>query len=161
LGVIDETLPPVVFDTFEIFLQTLGVIFIVSSSSPVMLLPATLMGILFFFIRRFYFRTARAIKRLEGLARSPVFSHLSTTLTGLTTIRAFRAQEMFERQFERNLDIHSSVWYLFLASSRWLGIVIDWISILFVSSVLINFLVDVRGDAVVGLAVTSAMMLTR
>ena len=34
------------------------------------------------------------------LDRSPVFSHLSATLRGLTTIRASNSQEIFQQEFD-------------------------------------------------------------
>ncbi len=44
-------------------------------------------------------------------ARSPVFSHLSTSLYGLATIRAFKAEDEFIKQFDDHQDLHSSTWY--------------------------------------------------
>ena len=41
-----------------------------------------------------------SVKRLEGVAKSPVFSHLATTLHGLTTIRACRAEQVLIREFD-------------------------------------------------------------
>lgn len=64
-----------------------------------------------------------------------MFTHLSTSLNGLTTIRAFKAQDEFRKTFETHLDLHTSIFYLFNASARWLGIVVDWISILYISAV--------------------------
>lgn len=154
-------MPSVYFDTIEIFLQSLGVVVVVSASSPIMLIPAAILAITFYYTRKFYLATARSLKRLEGVARSPVFAHLSTSLYGLPTIRAFGAQQMFQSQFEAYLDLHSSVWYLFLASTRWLGIVVDWLAIIFVTVVIFNCLLNRQGDAVAGLSITSAMMLTR
>lgn len=73
--------------TLQIFLQFIGVIVIVCTVNQFLLIPSAILGILFYFVRRFYLETARSVKRLEGIARSPVFSHLSTSLYGLTTIR--------------------------------------------------------------------------
>ena len=39
--------------------------------------------------------------------RSPIFSHLSNTLEGLTTVRAFNMQENFENKFHQMQDLHS------------------------------------------------------
>lgn len=41
------------------------------------------------------------------LARSPVFSHLSSSLQGLSTIRAFRVQQRFQQMFDEYQDLHS------------------------------------------------------
>ena len=68
-------------------------------------------------------------------ARSPVFSHLSATLQGLHTIRAYRAQEQFRDIFDWHLDLHSRAWFLFLCTNRWLGIIADLISWMFVVGV--------------------------
>ena len=40
-------------------------------------------------------------------ARSPVFSHLSSSLQGLWTIRAFSAEERFQNTFDAHQDLHS------------------------------------------------------
>ncbi|CAG2177332.1 unnamed protein product, partial [Oppiella nova] len=46
-----------------------------------------------------YMKSARDIKRFEGITRSPVFTHVSTTLNGLDSVRAYGAQEAFEHQY--------------------------------------------------------------
>lgn len=40
-------------------------------------------------------------------ARSPVFSHLSSSLQGLSTIRAFKVQQRFQQMFDEYQDLHS------------------------------------------------------
>lgn len=68
-------------------------------------------------------------------ARSPVFSHLSATLQGLHTIRAFNVESKFVEEFDNHQDLHTEAWFLFLTSSRWLATRLDWLCALFVSSV--------------------------
>ena len=68
-------------------------------------------------------------------ARSPVFSHVSTTLSGLTTVRAFSAENTFEKQFFKYQNDHTSIFFLFLCTSRGLSILMDWICILYIASV--------------------------
>ena len=68
-------------------------------------------------------------------ARSPVFSHVNTTISGLSTVRAFGAQDMFERQFERYQNDNSATFFMFTCASRGFGILMDWICIIYISSV--------------------------
>lgn len=64
---------------------------------------------------------AREIRRLESVARSPVFELIDSTLVGLTTIRAYaKTEEHMQRMYSR-IDRHAAssrnLWLL----SRWLG----------------------------------------
>ena len=105
---------------------------------------------------------ARDIKRLEGIAKSPVFSHLSTSLHGLTTIRALSAQPALRAQFERVQDLHSSAWFAFISSTRWLGVWLDWMVVVYLACVVYSLLL-LGGDLLggdVGLAISSCIMLT-
>jgi ATP-binding cassette subfamily C (CFTR/MRP) protein 4 len=40
-------------------------------------------------------------------ARSPVYSHVSVTLNGLATVRAFGSENIFEQQFYRYQNDHN------------------------------------------------------
>jgi len=68
-------------------------------------------------------------------AKSPIFSHLSSSLTGLTTLRAHHCSTIFEETFHQLQDIHSSVCYLYISTPRWLGVTVDWASVFYVACV--------------------------
>jgi hypothetical protein len=68
-------------------------------------------------------------------ARSPVYSHLSLSLLGLHTIRAYQVQPTLVHEFHRHQDLHTEAWFLFLATSRWFAVWLDWLCALFVASV--------------------------
>jgi len=74
------------------------------------------------------------------LARSPVFSHLSASLQGLTTIRAFEAQEILQSEFDRYQDVHSTSWYLFIASNRGFGFWLDSFCVVYLAIVCFTIL---------------------
>ncbi|MPC84824.1 putative multidrug resistance-associated protein [Portunus trituberculatus] len=84
----------------QIFLNFLGIIIIIALVNVWLLIPTVFLGMIFVYLRRFYLCSARDVKRLEGITRSPVFTHLSTSLQGLTTIRAFEMQQTFMDEFD-------------------------------------------------------------
>ena len=61
------------------------------------------------------------------LARSPVFSHVSASLDGLTTIRAHQSQNICLDVFQEYLDVNTSARYLVLALSYWF---ISWLDLI-------------------------------
>lgn len=80
-------------------------------------------------------------------ARSPVFAHLSATLQGLTTIRAFGAQEILTIEFDNHQNLHSSAYYLFLGCSRSFGFWLDLKCVLYVGFVTISVLFIGSGES--------------
>ena len=67
----------------------------------------------FFYIKAMnYFRqVSRETKRLESIARSPVYSQYSETLGGLQTIRAFGKGPEFQKNFDSILDSNTQTTY--------------------------------------------------
>uniref|UniRef100_A0A2C9JNJ0 Uncharacterized protein n=1 Tax=Biomphalaria glabrata TaxID=6526 RepID=A0A2C9JNJ0_BIOGL len=73
-------------------------------------------------IRFYALRTLRQVKRLEAKARGPVFSHVSDTVLGLETIRALGKKDQFLSEFDEHQNSHTSVWFLYLSSYRWMSV---------------------------------------
>lgn len=162
MGIVDDLLPPTAFDTIEIFVNVLGILVTVAIIYPINVIPAVILCTIVAVIRLLYIRTVRSIKSIEGVTRSPVFSHLAASLNGLTTIRAFRVEPEFERKFDNYQDVHSSAWFLFVASSRWLGISLDWLSLGYITviTVVMTLTVGSTTGSQIGLAISSALFLS-
>ncbi|XP_067128897.1 ATP-binding cassette sub-family C member 4-like [Centruroides vittatus] len=64
-------------------------------------------------------RTPISFLDSNPVARSPVFSHLSVSLYGLTTIRAFNAENKFKSTFNKYQDKHTATWFIYVALNRW------------------------------------------
>uniref|UniRef100_A0A667ZHL7 Cystic fibrosis transmembrane conductance regulator n=1 Tax=Myripristis murdjan TaxID=586833 RepID=A0A667ZHL7_9TELE len=133
IGQLDSNMPWTFVDFIQVFLQILGVIAVAASVIPWILIPVLPLLILFLFVRRYFLQTSRDIKRLEATTRSPVFSHLSSSLQGLWTIRAFGAEESFQKTFDAHQDLHSEAWFLFLTTSRWFAVRLDGLCAIFVT----------------------------
>ncbi|XP_014028862.1 ATP-binding cassette sub-family C member 4 [Salmo salar] len=161
IGYLDSLLPWTFVDFIQVFLQILGVIIVAAAVIPWILIPVVPLLVVFLFLRRYFLQTSRDIKRLESTTRSPVFSHLSSSLQGLWTIRAFKAQQRFQQAFDAHQDLHSEAWFLFLTTSRWFALRLDGICSIFVTITTFGclFLRDDLKAGAVGLALSYAVTL--
>nr|XP_019945784.1 PREDICTED: multidrug resistance-associated protein 4 isoform X2 [Paralichthys olivaceus] len=162
IGYLDSLLPWTFVDFIQVFLQVIGVIVVAAVIIPWILIPIVPLLAVFLILRCYFLRTSRDIKRLESTTRSPVFSHLSSSLQGLSTIRAFKVQQSFQQMFDEYQDLHSEAWFLFLTTSRWLAVRLDGICSIFVTITAFGciYLRDGLEPGAVGLALSYAVTLT-
>nr|CAH7718231.1 unnamed protein product [Callosobruchus chinensis] len=162
MGGLDEQLPKAALDAIQVFLVMSGILIMVFIVTPLMLIPAAILGLIFYWFRTVYIASAQDIKRLEGVTRAPVFSHISSSLYGISTIRASNAEGMVKQEFDGLQDRHTSTWFLFLTSSEAFGFYLDVISTVFLSLVTFQFLVleenTLSGN--VGLVISQSLILT-
>ncbi|XP_021551662.1 ATP-binding cassette sub-family C member 4 isoform X3 [Neomonachus schauinslandi] len=161
IGHMDDLLPLTFLDFFQTFLQVLGVVGVAVAVIPWIAIPLIPLGILFFVLRRYFLETSRDVKRLESTTRSPVFSHLSCSLQGLWTIRAYKTEERFQELFDAHQDLHSEAWFLFLTTSRWFAVRLDAICAILVIVVAFGSLIlaTTIDAGQVGLALSYALTL--
>uniref|UniRef100_H2SRT7 Cystic fibrosis transmembrane conductance regulator n=1 Tax=Takifugu rubripes TaxID=31033 RepID=H2SRT7_TAKRU len=161
IGQLDSKMPWIFVDFIQLFLQILGVIAVSASVIPWILIPVLPLLLVFIYLRRYFLQTSRDVKRLESTTRSPVFSHLSSSLQGLWTIRAFQAEDRFQKTFDDYQDLHSQAWFLFLTTSRWFALRLDGICSIFVTVTTFGCLLlrDQLDAGSVGLALTYAVTL--
>ncbi|CAG5933712.1 unnamed protein product [Menidia menidia] len=157
IGQMDSMLPM----TFVDFYQNVGVVAVAASVIPLILVAVVPLLLFFLYLRRYYLHTSRDVKRLESTTRSPVFSHLSSSLQGLWTIRAFGAEERLKKAFDAHQDLHSEAWFLFLMTSRWFALRLDSICSVFVTFAAFGCIIFRDGLAAgeVGLVLTYAVTL--
>ncbi|XP_075236316.1 ATP-binding cassette sub-family C member 4-like isoform X2 [Lycorma delicatula] len=162
LGMIDEWLPKCLMDFGQSMCALVGSLLIAIIVRPICIIPAVILSAICVFVRRFFVKTSKNLKRLEGIARSPVFSHLNSTLQGLPTIRALGAQSILQKEFDNHQDLHTSVMFLFIYTSAGFTSFLDLSCAIFVSCVTFSVLAirhtGIAGEgANAGLAITQAM----
>lgn len=124
--VIDELLPMTLFDGLQCLLMTFGSLVVIGIVNPWTLLILIPLLPAFWWVRRFYLRSSRRIKRLESVTRSPVYSLFSSSLNGgLSSIRAFNIQEDFVQLFINRVDTNSRAFFILIAAVRWFGLRLD------------------------------------
>ncbi|XP_023313499.1 multidrug resistance-associated protein 4-like [Trichogramma pretiosum] len=162
MSAIDELLPKTMLDSGQIIFQVAGALIVSCMVNYYFLVPIVVIGVLFYFIRRVFLKTSKNIKRLEGMTRSPVFTHLTATLNGLTTIRACNAHEVLKKEFDNFQDTNTSAWYLAITTSTAFGFSLDLFCFIFTALVTFSFLLiqtQIPAGSV-GLAITQVMATT-
>lgn len=165
IGITDDQLPHTLYDFSMLAFLVLGALVTTVSTLPFVLLSVPFLGWYFFSVRQVFVTSSRELKRLEGLARSPIFAMLSESMGGISTIRPNGAAIFFKEKFRDAHDRHTRSFFSFIASSRWVGFRMDSLLFVFVSivsyaSVLFNekgwFSVD---PAILGLSLSVLLQL--
>jgi len=139
-------------------LWSLVVVISVSPGVAVALIP---LGWAYSAVQKRYIATSRELKRLDSLALSPIFSHFGETLSGLTTLRAFRAQQRFAARDAALLNESNRCYWPAQCVNRWLSVRLELlgIAVVFGTAVFVSSVVPTSAG-LAGLALTSALNLT-
>ncbi|KAA8533661.1 hypothetical protein F0562_030905 [Nyssa sinensis] len=111
--------------------SNLGVLAVVTWQVLFISIP---MGLLAIRLQRYYFASAKELMRINGTTKSFVANHLSESVAGATTIRAFEEEDRF---FAKNLDlidINASPFFHSFAANEWLIQRLETLSALVLSS---------------------------
>ena len=124
--ILDELFPSALIDTMQCLLLTFGSRIIIGRANPWVLLILIPSIPLVLWIRTFYIRSSRQLKRLESVTRSPVYTLFSSSLDGFTSIRTFDIEKDFLNKFLERIDINSQSYFLLFSAARWFGYIITY-----------------------------------
>uniref|UniRef100_A0A8C3T844 Cystic fibrosis transmembrane conductance regulator n=1 Tax=Chelydra serpentina TaxID=8475 RepID=A0A8C3T844_CHESE len=157
-AILDDLLPLTIFDFIQLILIVTGAIIVVSILQPYIFLASVPVIGAFIMLRAYFLHTSQQLKQLESEARSPIFTHLVTSLKGLWTLRAFGRQPYFETLFHKALNLHTANWFLYLSTLRWFQMRIELIFVIFFIAVtFISIVTTGEGQSKAGIVLTLAM----
>ncbi len=90
-----------------------------------MALTAPILIFAVYLLQKYYLRTSRQLRFLDLELKSPLYTHFTETLEGLSTIRAFGWQGHFIAESIKRLDASQSPYYLLYCIQRWLTLVLQ------------------------------------
>ena len=121
----DLVIPEVLNMFYNMILVMIGAIATMCFGAPYMAILVALLGGCFYVVVQYYSATNRALKRLEGINRSPVLAVMSESMGGLTTLRAYGIVPNFSKNHIGKLIISSRTTNSWLCAQRWLNLRVD------------------------------------
>ncbi|KAL9641748.1 hypothetical protein ABK040_007425 [Willaertia magna] len=113
-----------------------GIIFISLAASYTLLVTPIFVFIIYKW-QSIYRSCTRELKRLESIAGSPTNSHFSETLSGLQTIRAYKAENRLYDEFINKSEKELTIFYNLESTFRYFDIRSETISSIFISLILL------------------------
>ncbi|XP_031131650.1 ABC transporter C family member 2-like isoform X1 [Ipomoea triloba] len=121
-GDIDRNVAPFVnmfMNQVSQLISTFVLIGIVSTMSLWAIMPLL---VLFYGAYLYYQSTAREVKRLDSISRSPVYAQFGEALNGLPTIRAYKAYDRMANINGNSVDNNIRFTLVNMSGNRWLAI---------------------------------------
>ncbi|XP_061083753.1 ATP-binding cassette sub-family C member 2-like isoform X1 [Conger conger] len=160
---VDEAIPMSFRSWLMSLLEVICTMFVICLATPIFTAVIFPLAVIYYFVQRFYVATSRQLSRLDSVSRSPIYSHFSETISGLSVIRAYGHQDCFLRHNETTIDENLKSVYPWVASNRWLSIRLEFLGnlVVFFSAL---FAVISRGhiySGLVGLTISYALNVTQ
>ncbi|KAJ7164505.1 P-loop containing nucleoside triphosphate hydrolase protein [Mycena filopes] len=98
IQVADQEFPFAFLNFAGNFIGLVGTFVFIIMAAPLLAFALPVMAVIGVYLLRFYLATSKQFRRLESASKSPLYSLFGTTIAGLITVRAYRAQGFFRAQ---------------------------------------------------------------
>jgi ATP-binding cassette, subfamily C (CFTR/MRP), member 1 len=102
-------------------------VIIVAVFSQYLAAAVPFIGVIVFYLQKFYLQTSRQVRLLEIEAKAPLFTHFLESKAGTSTIRAFRWQAEYRMRNRRHTDTSQQPAYLQNCIQQCLTFILDLI----------------------------------
>ncbi|KAK5989809.1 ABC transporter FGM5 [Cladobotryum mycophilum] len=123
MTLIDTELPQSLFNMMISIFVFIGMVAVVTSSSPYIAIGYPFLAAMLWAIQRFYLRTSRQLRLMDLEAKSP--THFADTITGMATLRAFGWVDDSIKLNNRLVDDSQCPAYLLAMIQHWLTLVLQ------------------------------------
>ncbi|ODV94274.1 hypothetical protein PACTADRAFT_17990 [Pachysolen tannophilus NRRL Y-2460] len=162
---VDEQLPNAFDGMFYEIVSISFTIAIVAYNLPMFLVIFAILSILYIFYQAYFVVTSRELKRIVSISRSPVFSHLSESVGGAETIRAFNQKARFIFLMSNFVDFNLKSLYSSISINRWLSVRLQFIGSLVILASSALAILSLRSSTplspgLIGLVMSYALQVT-
>ncbi|XP_063042992.1 multidrug resistance-associated protein 1 isoform X2 [Engraulis encrasicolus] len=159
---IDSVIPSIIKMFLGSMFNVLSSCAIILFATPYVAIIIPPLGLLYFFVQRFYVASSRQLKRLESVSRAPVYTHFNETLLGTSVIRAFGEQQRFIRESDGRVDHNQKAYYPGIVANRWLAVRLEFVGNCIVTFAALFAVVarDSLSPGLMGLSISYALQVT-
>ncbi|KAG5191528.1 P-loop containing nucleoside triphosphate hydrolase protein [Tribonema minus] len=108
--------------TIACFFSVASILVVIAYTAPWLIIALGPISALSWAVGRLYLNTSRELKRLDSVTKSPIYAHFTESVAGVSTIRAFAAQQRFLRESFRRVDACNRAHFNLWVSNRWFNI---------------------------------------
>ncbi|KAK3867174.1 hypothetical protein Pcinc_027341 [Petrolisthes cinctipes] len=162
MDALDSILPMFLSGFHSCFSQVFIILVVIIGSTPIVALVLLPVLVIYVFMLVVYVTSSRQIKRIESVFISPIYTHFTESIQGVTTIRAFKKQAEFTKASLSKVEDAFRALYALAVCNRWLGVRLELIGnlIIFAAAVFAVAGRDSLNPSIVGLSVSYALNIT-
>lgn len=127
---VDQEVAPHSMSTFFTFCSLSTVIILISITIPLFIPAAVIICLAYYIITVIYINSARDLKRIESVQRSPLYQHFGEALAGYVSVRAYGHANRFTEENHVFIDGYNQPYVLNWAAKEWLTLRIASLSAL-------------------------------
>ncbi len=132
VSIADMILPVITAAFLDNMLRVLSIFFVIVIAVPWSLFIVAAIVALALLLRFKIMLVLKEAMKLNLMSRSPIAAVLGSTISGLSTIRAYNQQSSFQVKYEGLVDVNGKAYLTFNHLSRALGFYLESISIFFI-----------------------------
>ncbi|CAK0836931.1 unnamed protein product [Prorocentrum cordatum] len=119
---VDEQLQGVLYMYMTTLARVTATVVVIAVATPWFIAVVVPLLCLYRAVQNYYVPSSRQLKRIESTLRSPIFSHFTESLEGVSSIRAFGQQAQFLEENAERLRRQMRAYYNNVSSNRWLAV---------------------------------------
>ncbi|KAG1715013.1 Multidrug resistance-associated protein 4 [Nymphon striatum] len=132
IGHIDELIPKEYQEVMQDTIRCITMLVIVCIMNSYLIIVTVILSCAVVWFGKIYSRSYTAVKRAENITRSPVFTHVSITLDGLSTIRAYGDFDRFVKLLHNLQDLNMATCYLHVSIQKCFSIYTEFLTAILV-----------------------------
>jgi len=161
MNAVDQTIPASMQSALRITVTMLATSIGVVVVTPWFFLAMLPMGVVYYFLQKYFISASRELRRLSTLMNSPIFSNFSESISGVDTLRSFGKFSEFSGKNKKMVDLDHQAYYPSVAANRWLAIRLELIGNALIGAAALFCAVTQPSAGLVGVALSTVMSVTQ